>query len=188
MDTRASAPAAPIENAEPRSDAVTKKVRAVPTLHAAHQRLPSGDSTPAARPVSSAPRLDLYTTDGQVRLPETAPALSAEIREFPTRTPRGDPFARRNPLPYTPTRLDRLWLFPRGETLAGELTRKATVSHTWRTPWGTQITCAWVLIAGGCGWGIPPRAPIEELKRMRADPPMPKSTAEVPPMDEPLAQ
>jgi hypothetical protein len=54
--------------------------------------------------------------------------------------------------------------------------------RTWRTPWGTQISCAVLLVPviGGCGWGYAPTATIEELKAMRVELPMPKQPANEP--------
>jgi len=121
-------------------------------------------------------QLHLYDRSGSVLVPDMQKAEGAPTA-FPDR-PRvaqeGNPFVHRSPLPYTPTRLDKYWPSVR-ETLGGELVRKATAKKVWRTPWGTQVECAWVLFFGGCGWGPEPRATAEELKQMRADPPMPRT-------------
>lgn len=120
--------------------------------------------------------LRLYDRTGSVLVPDMQKADGAAMA-FPDRprvAQQGNPFVHRSPLPYTPTRLDKYWPSVR-ETLGGELVRKATVKKAWRTPWGTQVECAWMLFFGGCGWGPEPRATAEELKQMRADPPMPKS-------------
>jgi len=76
-------------------------------------------------------------------------------------------------VPYAQTRFEQAFV-PRDEDLAHEFIRRTTVKHTWRTPWGSQITCAasmTIVLLGGCGWGLAPRATAEELQRMRADPP-----------------
>ena len=126
---------------------------------------------------SETPALRLYDPDGHLRLPESiAPGIGAETGfSAPSRAP-GDAFARRNPVPYEPTRFESVWT-PSGETRGGELIRKTTFTKTWRTPWGSEVSCSVSLVLGmigGCGWGHAPTAPIEELQAMRADPPMPK--------------
>lgn len=124
------------------------------------------------------PTLRLYDSDGHLRLTEdSAPRAGAEIG-FSAHAPApGDPFARRNPVPYEPTRFESVWAARSGETLGDELIRKTTFTKTWRTPWGSEVSCSVSLVLGmigGCGWGHAPTAPIEELQAMRADPPMPK--------------
>ena len=62
------------------------------------------------------------------------------------------------------------------ESLGAELVRKTTYTHTWHTRSGTRIQCMTSLVMAGlgiCGWGVEPRATAEELRAMRADPPMP---------------
>ncbi|HEY0233257.1 MAG TPA: hypothetical protein VGC55_18560 [Dokdonella sp.] len=155
----------------PRVEAAPQEL--VPTLPAIDADAIAGDA--AADALASAPApLNLYDRTGRV-LPPAAQGASDLAVPFPRR-PRvaqeGNPFAHRDALPYTPTRLDKYWPSVR-DTLGGELVRTATVKRAWRTPWGTQVECAWVLFFGGCGWGPEPRATAEELKQMRADPPMP---------------
>lgn len=119
-----------------------------------------------------------YDKGGQVRLPEVNTAGGeAPFPDLPIIPTEGNPFVHKNSVPYEPTRFDKYFPDVR-ETLGGELVRKAIVQRTARTPWGTQITCTIVLFFGGCTWGHVPRATIEELKAMRADPPMPKKPAE----------
>lgn len=123
---------------------------------------------------AAATELRLFDVDGRVRLPGSTPGDVSAVSAFPAgplAVHDGDPFARRNPVPYEPTRFESVWA-PRDETLGGELLRKITPERTFLTPWGTQITCAWLLVLGGCSWGYAPTATIEELQRMRADPPM----------------
>jgi hypothetical protein len=82
-------------------------------------------------------------------------------------------FRHDSPVPYAPTRFEQAFV-PRDEDLGHELVRRSTIKHTWRTPWGSRITCAasmTIVLLGGCGWGLAPRATPEELQRMRADPP-----------------
>ena len=82
-------------------------------------------------------------------------------------------FRHDSPVPYAQTRFEQAFA-PRDEDLGHELIRRTTVKHTWRTPWGSQITCSasmTLMFLGGCGWGLAPRATAEELRRMRADPP-----------------
>lgn len=121
------------------------------------------------------PTLRLYDPDGRMRLPDdVTPRTNEEIgfSQHALASPR-DAFARDNPLPYEPTRFESVWA-PSRETLGRELVRKTTWTRTWRTPWGTEIGCtvSFLTMLGGCGWGFAPTATIEELKAMRADPPM----------------
>lgn len=123
-------------------------------------------------PVSSTPQF--YERNGQVRMPDASVgAAETPFPQLPIVPTEGNPFVHRNPVPYEPTRFDKYFPSVR-ETLLGEVVRKATVKKAGRLPWGTYVECSWVLFFGGCGWGSPPRASIEELKAMRADPPMPK--------------
>jgi len=137
---------------------------------------------PAIIETPPSPVLQLFDRDGNVRLPESPVQNGGEVA-FGAH-PRGSPypFARRNLVPYAPTYFDRAWV-PGDESLGGELIRRTTFSHTWRTPWGTQISCAVSLVLaviGGCGWGHAPTATIDELRAMRADPPMPADAQTAP--------
>jgi len=130
--------------------------------------------TPDATAPTEAAILDLVERDGRIRIPEMPPAPT----DAPFAAPiRGNAFARTNPVPYSPTRFDK-YFPPVDETLGGEIVRKTTITHTWITPWGTQITCSTSLLfaglMGGCSWGHAPSLTGEELRAMRADPPMPR--------------
>jgi hypothetical protein len=163
---RPSAPAAPsgrTPRAPPRSEAPAAAAPSAPGRAA--------QAVQEAAP-SSAPQF--YGRDGQVRLPENAADAEAPFPQLPIIPTQGNPFVHRNPLPYEPTRFEKYFPSVR-ETLGDELVRKATVQRSARTPWGTQITCTWVLFFGACGWGPVPRATIEELKAMRVELPMPKT-------------
>lgn len=143
-----------------------------PRVRAARGPSRSDATSPAAAVASvpsDVPTPQFFDIDGRVRLPE-AVADSTE-KPFPQRPPvpaEGNPLVHREALPYEPTRFDKHFP-PVRETLGGELVRKATVERTVRTAGGMQITCAWVLFFGGCGWGYAPVAPIEELKAMRVE-------------------
>jgi hypothetical protein len=107
----------------------------------------------------------LVDHDGRARLPDgsalVAPKDGARM------------FRHDSAVPYAQTRYEQAFV-PRDEDLAHEFIRRTTVKHTWHTPWGSQITCAasmTIVLLGGCGWGLAPRATAEELQRMRADPP-----------------
>lgn len=141
----------------------------------------------AAAPTIAATRaapLRLFNADGSVALPSDA--LSEERR------PAGKSTLRRNGngIGYAPTRFEPIWA-PRDESLGDEAVRRSTFSHSWRLPGGTEIHCSVTLVLGmlgGCGWGRPPRLPIEELKRMRADPPMPRTKPADPQPPQPPSQ
>ncbi|HUD43122.1 MAG TPA: hypothetical protein VMR06_14115 [Dokdonella sp.] len=131
-------------------------------------------ATPEPDRTDPAPRW--IERDGTPRLP----APVAAPRTFSNRPLREagapDPLAHRSPLPYAPTRFEKDWA-PRDETLGGQWLREHTVSRTVDLPQGYQVRCTWMLILGGCGWGKAPQATIEELRAMRADPPLPRSLA-----------
>ena len=159
-------PATPVAPAKPR----VRRAREAPNA-AAVPADRAADEFVSQQPDRSA-KMRLYDMDGRLRLPE--PTKDAGPVPFPA-NPRaladGDAFARRNTVPYEPTRFESVWA-PRDETLGGEILRKLTVERSWLTPWGTQINCTWILVLGGCSWGSPPTMTIEELKAMRADPPI----------------
>lgn len=122
-------------------------------------------------PQPAAP-LQLFGRDGAVRLPESE---AGATRSFGV--PDGNPLARDTPLPYEPTRFDRM-MPSIHETLGGEIVRRTTYTRTFHTRYGTRITCTTSLVMAGlgiCGWGVEPRATADELRAMRADPPMPKN-------------
>ena len=151
----------------------------VPRVPESSKRVPASDAderTHESAPASeaAATELRLFDVNGRVHLPGSTPGDLSAVSAFPASplaVHDGDPFARRNPVPYEPTRFESVWA-PRDETLGGELLRKITLERTFLTPWGTQITCGWLMVLGGCSWGYAPTATIEELQRMRADPPM----------------
>lgn len=127
----------------------------------------------AAGPPAPVPRL--RDRNGRVQLPEGAAAAPARtFSNRPLMDPQAvNPMVNRDMLPYTPTRFEKYWV-PRDETLGGELLRNAIAERTVDLPQGYQLHCAWMLILGGCTWGKAPHATIEEIKAMRADPPMPR--------------
>lgn len=171
-----SAPAAaPVEPRRRARSAARRDGDASAAPPARHSEpVPAAAAPPSTRAESvTAPQF--YGRDGQVRLPDTKTAQGeTPFPQLPIVPTEGNPFVHRSPVPYEPTRFDKYFPDVR-ETLGGELVRKATVKRSGRLPWGTYVECAWVLFFGGCGWGTPPSATIEELKAMRADPPMPKS-------------
>lgn len=150
-----------------------------PPMATAASRVPArlpAEATPAVS--ADASPLRLYKRDGSLSLPDADheaiaqdPAAFGRRARAPAYTP--DPMAHRSPLPYEPTRFERYWT-PRDEDLLDEWVRRATRTTSWDTEGGTRITCSAFLFFGGCGWGPAPRVPIEELKRMRADPPLPR--------------
>ena len=149
----------------------------VPTRNArrAYSDAPSARPSAQVEP-APAPALNLFDVNGHVRVPNNvAPAANGF---FPMRPLADDSFARSNPLPYAPTGFESMFP-PLRETRGEELIRRTTVSHAWRTPWGTQIKCVgnplFPMAAFGCGWGPEPHATAEELARMRVElPPLKK--------------
>jgi hypothetical protein len=130
--------------------------------------------------VSAAPRI--FKRDGSVDLPDapenTDPAAFGSRAHVAPYTP--NPMSHHSLLPYEPTMFERDWA-PLNETLLGEWVREATKETSWDTQGGTRFTCTAFLFFGGCAWGPTPRVSIEELKRMRADPPMPRPLPSDPP-------
>ena len=175
-DTASEFPTIPEPEPPPRPAAprTTPTARPVASRSAADRAV-----APPAATNSETPALRLYNPDGHLRLPEdSAPRAGAEIgfsahaRTSGRSRSRGAIRSRTSRL-----RFESVWAAPSGETLGGELIRKTTFTKTWRTPWGSEISCSVSLVLGmigGCGWGHAPTAPIEELQAMRADPPMPK--------------
>ncbi|PZQ18300.1 MAG: hypothetical protein DI564_03020 [Rhodanobacter denitrificans] len=137
---------------------------------------PTADAAATSAPDRGEPAPRWIDRSGAPRMP----APVAAPRTFSNRPLREadapDPLAHRSPLPYAPTRFEKYWA-PRDETLGGQWLREHTVSRTVDLPQGYQLRCTWMLILGGCGWGKAPQATIEELRAMRADPPMPRSVA-----------
>lgn len=134
---------------------------------------------PASQPIAirreHQPRL--VTPDGRTYLPEVDVAVAAAATRFPDKpkapTASGsDPFSHRSPIPYVATRFDPLWV-PAGETLVDTFLRRMTKRSSSQIG-GLQIDCVWILIVAGCNWGPIQRMSIDELKRLRADVPMPR--------------
>jgi hypothetical protein len=117
----------------------------------------------------------LVGLDGHILLPdESTEQNHGEPEALAGHIVHGDPFARANPVPYEPTRFDAYFPDVR-ESLGGEVIRKTTVSHAWYTPWGTMVECKASLILigiGVCTWGPAPRLTEEQLRALRADPPL----------------
>lgn len=136
----------------------------VPRAQAEAPSIASGATAPTTT-------LRLFNADGSVALPPDA--LGPERRQAGRSTLRRGGAG----IGYSPTRFESIWV-PLDESPGDEAVRRSTLTHSWRLPGGTEIHCSVTLVLGmlgGCGWGRPPRLPIEELKRMRADPPMPRT-------------
>lgn len=175
-----SAPQVPIPEAAPHASSVAavKTAAKLPSEVVSTVESPSApmsnpelNSTQPSRAISE----KLFRRDGSIVLPDLD--ASRATSDFDSRT-KITPFAKNpmnhpSPLPYKPTMFEKDWA-PLDETPLGALVRKATVSKTWDTEGGTRISCTSFLLFSGCGWGPTPRMPIEELKRMRANPPMPR--------------
>ncbi len=129
---------------------------------------------PKPEPVPSERKPQLFGLDGHILLPdEHAPTGAPD--DLSPRVPKGDAFARTNPVPYEPTRFDQYFPDVR-ESLGGEIMRKTTLTYEWLTPWGTRWVCKSSLLLlgmGGCMWGPAPRLTADQLHAIRADPPPP---------------
>jgi hypothetical protein len=165
----APAPAPPVEAATNVSSQRVARERRLLPAEAPSPPAVTGTQGPV-EPQPSAP-LQLFGRDGAVRLPDSVP----DQRTFGT--PNGKPLAHENPVPYEETRFDRMMPSVR-ESLGDEVMRRTTYTRTWTTRSGTRIQCGTSLLMAGlgfCGWGVAPRATADELRAMRADPPMPKT-------------
>jgi hypothetical protein len=140
---------------------------------------------PTAPTVTAPPKLNLFTPDGQVRLPTEAVSSPNVSKDFPTIPiePAGrNPFAHMNLLPYIRGRFENAWAAPANESLGAKAMRKF-YSHRWTMPWGTPISCeqgtptAQTPIVVDCRSGAT-SATSEQLRAMRADPPAPKTLPE----------
>jgi hypothetical protein len=114
-------------------------------------------ATRAPRAVTTASptpaRIVLFDTDGSLRVPEGVLDAGPEPVASYIPVPRdAAPWEQRiDPMVYEPTAFEEIWK-PDQESLMGEFFRRSTVTKTFKTPWGTKVTCSWVLIVGGCGW------------------------------------
>lgn len=123
----------------------------------------------------------LVALDGRVYIPEMDAAIAAEAARFPVKpaAPKAgasNPFSHRSPVPYVATRFDSVWV-PDGETLLGTFLRKLAdkaVKKASGQVAGVQIDCVWILVVANCSWGLPPRLGIDDLKKLRADVPLPR--------------
>jgi hypothetical protein len=123
----------------------------------------------------------VFDSEGRVRLPDIAvvdaPRMLGQATQRDAAEP--DPMRHQSPLPFEPTRFDRDWVSD-DETLLGEWVRRLSKESSYDTKYGTRISCKAFLFLMACGWGPTPRVSIEELKGMRANPPLPRSTLEDP--------
>lgn len=123
----------------------------------------------------------LVGLDGRVFIPKVDAAIAAEAARFPVnpaaqKAGASNPFSHRSPLPYVATRFDSQWV-PDGATLLGTFLRKLadkTVKKSSGQIAGLQIDCVWILVVANCSWGVPPRLSIDDLKKLRADVPLPR--------------
>ena len=181
------APAAPKAPAQARDDIRSLSPAPQPARPAASAPIPMPAAEAPSAPVVEAatgvePSLHLFERDGSIVLPDPDsapgdPAAFGSRARVPAYTP--NPMVHRSPLPYEPTRFEGYWA-PADENLLGEWMRRATFTRSWDTRYGTRITCSVFVLFGGCGWGHTPRVSIEELRRMRVEPPMPRPSPLLP--------
>jgi hypothetical protein len=124
--------------------------------------------------------LDLYGTQGQIRLPQGGPPSSA-APAYRAPEPKGAPVLTiKNPVQYKPTRFNRDWApldQTRGGKLLNEVIDKTTIKKTVRLPTGDRVHCAIspvLLFAGGllgCHGEIPPPPKNDNDIRLSMPPP-----------------
>jgi hypothetical protein len=93
----------------------------------ARPHVPINAEPPIAPTVAAPPKLDLFTTDGQVRLATDAASSPNASKDFPTAPikPTGrNPFAHVDLLPYIRGRFESAWAAPANESLGAKAMRK----------------------------------------------------------------
>ncbi len=173
-----SAPTAPMPTSQQVPVATRNPTSAAASAAAAVAQTLSSMTAAAPEEADAPSDVRLFRSDGSVFLPieqgdPDPAAFGSRRKDAPFAV---NPMTHRSPLPYTPTMFERDWDPHDDELMPLEWLKSAMVEKSWRKSWdtrgGTRITCEFLLILGGCGWGPSPRVTIEELKRMRADPPM----------------
>jgi len=162
---------------------VADALREVPSVVVEVERVPAPGPAPAGDPVAQAePRLKLFNPDGSMHLSqETVKAAEPAAPLYRTREVVMPHFMRRrSPIAYAPTRFESSWV-PRDETMVGEFFRKAVVEKTFKTPWGTRISCTWIIVLGGCSFGSAPTALANAPPRPGMSNPVPAAPPPGPP-------
>ncbi len=124
--------------------------------------------------------LDLYGTQGQIRLPQNGPSSSA-APAYRAPEPKGAPVLTiKNPVKYKPTRFNKDWA-PLNQTKGGklldEVIDKTTIKKTVRLPTGDRVHCyisPVLIFAGGllgCSGEIPPPPKNDNDIRLSMPPP-----------------
>lgn len=113
----------------------------------------------AAPTTAESPTSVLFNPDGSLRLPEALPGASAGEKPFQAPVAAALPTPR-NPVRYRATRFDPAWK-PDSETLLDRAFRAITIEKAYDTAYGTRFQCSWLLVIGGCGWGLTPREPAK---------------------------
>lgn len=149
------------------------------------------------------PRLDLYDSNGQIRLSTGAPKQPAAVPAYGAPALKGSQvYSGKSPVPYKPTRFNKDWA-PDHETLGAKTVgrafdkavEKTTVVKTIHLPGGLKVKCGIspLLLLAGCQPPPPPSAPPDALEndvRLSMPPPatltgkkvaMPSSASSVPP-------
>lgn len=165
-------PPEPVAEPEPEPVVSPEPARVPPRRVARVARQPAAVARPVTTEPAQTPQVRLYGPDGRLELPklEAEPAMGPP---FEFRTPKlvqSPVMSHDSPLPYTATEFEQYWP-PDDETALGAFVRRNTVSKTWRTKDGGQISCTWMLFIGGCGWGYAPPNP-EGLKKLRFEVPI----------------
>ena len=149
------------------------------------------------------PRLNLYDSNGQIRLSTGASKQPVSAPAFSAPTLQGSQiYSGKSPVPYKPTRFNEDWA-PDHETLGAKTVgrafdkavEKTTVVKTVHLPGGLKVKCGVspLLLMLGCQSPPPPSAPPDELEndvRLSMPPPetltgkkviVPASASSVPP-------
>ncbi|MBS0380865.1 MAG: hypothetical protein JSR56_00415 [Proteobacteria bacterium] len=168
-----------------------------------HREAPAPGAITATLEGVKAPRLDLYDSNGQIRLSSGASKQSIPAPAYSAPALQGSQiYSGKSPVPYKPTEFNKDWA-PDHESLGAKTigraynkaVEKTTAVKTVHLPGGLKVKCGIspLLLMAGCQSSPPPSAPPDELEndvRLSMPPPttltgkkvpLPSSASSVPP-------
>lgn len=166
-----------------------------------HREAPAPGAITATMEGVKTPPLNLYDSNGQIRLSSGAARQPASAYSAPT-LKGSQIYSGKSPVPYKPTQFNKDWA-PDHETLGAKTVgrafdkavEKTTVVKTVHLPGGLKVKCGVspLLLVLGCQPSPPPSAPPDELEndvRLSMPPPqtltgkkvpLPSSASSIPP-------
>lgn len=151
-----------------------------------HREAPAPGAITATMEGVKTPRLDLYDSNGQIRLSAGASKPAAPAPAYSAPVLKGSQiYSSKSPVPYKPTRFNKDWA-PDHESLGAKtvgrafdkVVEKTTVVKTIHLPGGLKVKCGVspLLLMAGCQPPPPPSAPPDELENdVRLSMPPPKT-------------